>query len=206
VTLSAEAAAVPVAVDWGAPVGVVRGPHGAPTRCLPESEPQCQGGPWFRGTHAARTCSPRVALAAVSGYPTVRPWNGDAGRPPDGGPRPDRGFATRGFATRGFATRGFATRGFATRAIHSGSVPDPATGAVVTPNYQVSTYEQDGVGGLRTVGERTEVFTLGESPGGVESLIEHPGRMTQASVTGSDRRTRSAGISKADDSAERGGG
>jgi cystathionine gamma-synthase len=31
---------------------------------------------------------------------------------------------------------------------------------------------------------RTEVFTLGESLGGVESLIEHPGRMTHASVSG----------------------
>ena len=30
-----------------------------------------------------------------------------------------------------------------------------------------------------------EVFTLGESLGGVESLIEHPGRMTHASVAGS---------------------
>ena len=34
--------------------------------------------------------------------------------------------------------------------------------------------------------ERTEVFTLGESLGGVESLIEHPGRMTHASVVGTD--------------------
>ncbi|RKS80712.1 cystathionine gamma-synthase [Motilibacter peucedani] len=33
--------------------------------------------------------------------------------------------------------------------------------------------------------ERAEVFTLGESLGGVESLIEHPGRMTHASVAGS---------------------
>ncbi len=41
-------------------------------------------------------------------------------------------------------------RGFSTRAIHAGSEPDPATGAVVTPIYQVSTYKQDGVGGLRT--------------------------------------------------------
>jgi cystathionine gamma-synthase len=34
--------------------------------------------------------------------------------------------------------------------------------------------------------ERTKVFTLGESLGGVESLIEHPGRMTHASVAGTD--------------------
>ena len=32
---------------------------------------------------------------------------------------------------------------------------------------------------------RTRVFTLGESLGGVESLIEHPARMTHASVAGS---------------------
>ena len=39
--------------------------------------------------------------------------------------------------------------GFSTRAIHVGSEADPATGAVVTPIYQTSTYAQDGVGGLR---------------------------------------------------------
>lgn len=39
--------------------------------------------------------------------------------------------------------------GFETRAIHAGQDPDPTTGAVVTPIYQVSTYKQDGVGGLR---------------------------------------------------------
>ncbi len=39
--------------------------------------------------------------------------------------------------------------GFNTRAIHAGQEPDPVTGAVVTPIYQVSTYAQDGVGGLR---------------------------------------------------------
>jgi cystathionine gamma-synthase len=32
---------------------------------------------------------------------------------------------------------------------------------------------------------RTRVFTLAESLGAVESLIEHPGRMTHASVAGS---------------------
>jgi cystathionine gamma-synthase len=31
----------------------------------------------------------------------------------------------------------------------------------------------------------TEVFTLAESLGGVESLIEHPGEMTHMSVAGS---------------------
>jgi cystathionine gamma-synthase len=39
--------------------------------------------------------------------------------------------------------------GFETLAIHAGQDPDPATGAVVPPIYQVSTYKQDGVGGLR---------------------------------------------------------
>ena len=31
---------------------------------------------------------------------------------------------------------------------------------------------------------RTRIFTLAESLGGVESLIEHPGRMTHASAAG----------------------
>jgi cystathionine gamma-synthase len=39
--------------------------------------------------------------------------------------------------------------GFETIAIHAGQEPDPLTGAVVPPIYQVSTYKQDGVGGLR---------------------------------------------------------
>ncbi|WP_250446010.1 cystathionine gamma-synthase [Actinotalea sp. C106] len=39
--------------------------------------------------------------------------------------------------------------GFSTRAIHAGQDPDPTTGAVVLPIHQVSTYKQDGVGGLR---------------------------------------------------------
>jgi cystathionine gamma-synthase len=53
--------------------------------------------------------------------------------------------------------------------------------------------------------KRTEVFTLGESLGGVESLIEHPGRMTHASVAGSalevpaDLIRLSVGIEDADD-------
>src|SRR6266699_6884579 len=40
--------------------------------------------------------------------------------------------------------------GFETLAIHAGQEPDPLTGAVVPPIYQVSTYKQDGVGGLRS--------------------------------------------------------
>ena len=54
--------------------------------------------------------------------------------------------------------------------------------------------------------KRTEVFTLAESLGGIESLIEHPGRMTHASVAGSRargaQRPRSGsrvGIEDADD-------
>jgi cystathionine gamma-synthase len=52
---------------------------------------------------------------------------------------------------------------------------------------------------------RTSVFTLGESLGGVESLIEHPGAMTHASVVGSplevpgDLVRLSVGIEDADD-------
>ncbi|MCX4747074.1 cystathionine gamma-synthase [Kitasatospora sp. NBC_01287] len=40
-------------------------------------------------------------------------------------------------------------QGFETLAIHAGQEADPRTGAVVPPIYQVSTYKQDGVGGLR---------------------------------------------------------
>ena len=39
--------------------------------------------------------------------------------------------------------------GFSSLAIHAGQEPDSLTGAVVPPIYQVSTYKQDGVGGLR---------------------------------------------------------
>src|SRR5215467_9833443 len=35
---------------------------------------------------------------------------------------------------------------FETRAIHAGQDPDPATGAVITPIYQTSTYVQEEVG------------------------------------------------------------
>ncbi|MBL8149789.1 MAG: cystathionine gamma-synthase [Blastocatellia bacterium] len=36
--------------------------------------------------------------------------------------------------------------GIATLAIHAGQEPDPATGAIITPIYQTSTYVQEGVG------------------------------------------------------------
>jgi cystathionine gamma-synthase len=57
---------------------------------------------------------------------------------------------------------------------------------------------------VRTCG-RTRLFTLGESLGGVESLIEHPARMTHASVAGSqlevpgDLVRLSVGIEDCDD-------
>jgi cystathionine gamma-synthase len=55
---------------------------------------------------------------------------------------------------------------------------------------------------------RTRLFTLGESLGGVESLIEHPGRMTHASAAGSalevpsDLIRLSVGIEDCDDLSE----
>jgi cystathionine gamma-synthase len=64
------------------------------------------------------------------------------------------------------------------------------------PGHQVAARQMKRFGGMvsfRVAGgepqalgvcERAEVFTLGESLGGVESLIEHPGRMTHASVAG----------------------
>src|SRR5207247_1536773 len=39
---------------------------------------------------------------------------------------------------------------FETRAIHEGQEPDPATGAVIVPIYQTSTYVQEAVGDSRT--------------------------------------------------------
>jgi cystathionine gamma-synthase len=65
------------------------------------------------------------------------------------------------------------------------------------PGHEVAAKQMRDFGGMvsfRLVGgehaalevcRRTKVFTLGESLGGVESLIEHPGRMTHASVAGS---------------------
>ena len=35
---------------------------------------------------------------------------------------------------------------FATLCIHAGQEPDPATGAIITPIYQTSTYVQDALG------------------------------------------------------------
>ncbi len=59
------------------------------------------------------------------------------------GPPEDRARSRASGASPGGA------EGFETLAIHAGQEPDPVTGAVVPPIYQVSTYKQDGVGGLR---------------------------------------------------------
>jgi cystathionine gamma-synthase len=56
-----------------------------------------------------------------------------------------------------------------------------------------------------SVVEQCRLFVLAESLGGVESLVEHPGRMTHASVTGSplevpgDLVRLSVGIESVDD-------
>ncbi|HET8583282.1 MAG TPA: cystathionine gamma-synthase [Jatrophihabitans sp.] len=85
------------------------------------------------------------------------------------------------------------------------------------PGHEVAARQMRGFGGMVSFrlrgGEETalkvcglvEVFTLGESLGGVESLIEHPGRMTHASVAGSplevpaDLVRLSVGIEDVDD-------
>ena len=65
------------------------------------------------------------------------------------------------------------------------------------PGHDLAARQMSGFGGMVSftlrggeeaalkVCELASVFTLGESLGGVESLIEHPGRMTHASVSGS---------------------
>jgi cystathionine gamma-synthase len=85
------------------------------------------------------------------------------------------------------------------------------------PGHDLAARQMSGFGGMVSfrasggeqaalkVCELVEVFTLGESLGGVESLIEHPGRMTHASVAGSplevpdDLVRLSVGIEDADD-------
>jgi len=66
------------------------------------------------------------------------------------------------------------------------------------PGHDIATRQMRGFGGMVSFEMRggkdaatrlvasTEVFTLAESLGGVESLIEHPGAMTHASVAGSE--------------------
>jgi cystathionine gamma-synthase len=85
------------------------------------------------------------------------------------------------------------------------------------PGHQIAAKQMRGFGGMVSfrvrggsdeavaVCGRTRVFTLGESLGGVESLIEHPGRMTHASTAGSplevpaDLVRLSVGIETVDD-------
>ncbi|MBQ0925708.1 cystathionine gamma-synthase [Saccharopolyspora endophytica] len=72
----------------------------------------------------------------------------------------------------------------------------------------VSFLHADGEQAALDVCSRTRLFTLAESLGGVESLIEHPGRMTHASTAGSmlqvpsDLVRLSVGIEEADDLVE----
>ena len=66
------------------------------------------------------------------------------------------------------------------------------------PGHDVAAQQMDRFGGMVSfrarggeeralqVCDRAQVFTLAESLGGIESLIEHPGRMTHASVAGTD--------------------
>jgi cystathionine gamma-synthase len=85
------------------------------------------------------------------------------------------------------------------------------------PGHEVAAKQMKAFGGMVSfrvrggeeaavaVCDRAELFTLGESLGGVESLIEHPGRMTHASAAGSalevpaDLVRISVGIEAADD-------
>jgi cystathionine gamma-synthase len=71
-------------------------------------------------------------------------------------------------------------------------------GLAAHPGHEVAARQMDRFGGMVSfrvrggeeralqVCERAQVFTLAESLGGIESLIEHPGRMTHASVAGTD--------------------
>jgi cystathionine gamma-synthase len=85
------------------------------------------------------------------------------------------------------------------------------------PGHEIAARQMSGFGGMLSfrltggeeqalkVCERAQLFTLAESLGGVESLIEHPGRMTHASTAGSplevpaDLVRLSVGIEDADD-------
>jgi cystathionine gamma-synthase len=85
------------------------------------------------------------------------------------------------------------------------------------PGHDIAAKQMSGFGGMLSfrlrggeeqalkVCERAQLFTLAESLGGVESLIEHPGRMTHASAAGSplevpsDLVRLSVGIEDADD-------
>ncbi|GAA4437857.1 cystathionine gamma-synthase [Actinokineospora soli] len=62
---------------------------------------------------------------------------------------------------------------------------DTAAKQMRRPGGMVSFQVAGGEQAALEVAARTELFTLGESLGGIESLIEHPGRMTHASTAGS---------------------
>ena len=64
------------------------------------------------------------------------------------------------------------TDGFETLAIHAGQEPDPGTGAVVPPIYQVSTYKQDGVGGLRGKGPWIEGYDYSRTANPTRGALE----------------------------------
>jgi cystathionine gamma-synthase len=90
-------------------------------------------------------------------------------------------------------------------------------GLLEHPGHDIAARQMSGFGGMvsfRLAGgeeaalkvcERAQLFTLAESLGGVESLVEHPGRMTHASAAGSplevpnDLVRLSVGIEDADD-------
>src|SRR5665811_1194749 len=85
------------------------------------------------------------------------------------------------------------------------------------PNHEIAARQMKGFSGMVSftvkggfkvaakIVEKTKVFTLAESLGGVESLIEHPGKMTHASVAGTGAEVEdtlirlSVGIEHVDD-------
>ncbi len=99
----------------------------------------------------------------------------------------------------------------------------PAVGTVLYPGlpdhpgHDIAAKQMSGFGGMLSfrlldgeeqalkVFERARLFTLAESLGGVESLIEHPGQMTHASVAGTEAEVEdtllrlSVGIEDVDD-------
>src|SRR5438105_2272792 len=72
-------------------------------------------------------------------------------RPAADGPQVIRGIPAERLGSVPMSDRHISQH-FETLAIHAGNTADPLTGAVVPPIYQVSTYKQDGVGGLRSGG------------------------------------------------------
>ena len=54
----------------------------------------------------------------------------------------------------------------------------------------ISAVVKGGIGAAKAMLERTQLFALAESLGGVESLIEHPAIMTHATIPAEDRRAR----------------